>query len=429
MNVRNYKKFVKHVYKKCLKGVYLPLMAVGATGVGKTQVTEQIGAEIGEEFGLKDFQVINYRLSQKEQGDLVGLPIEIELVPCPYCIENGEDEFHQTIMLEKQKVLEHIHNVHERYFKENKKPLPSYMEVMDLIRAKYSHLIQIKTANATPDQFPTSGHGILHLDELNRATKGTRDAVFELILERRLGKYVLPPGWIIVSSINPPTEEYVVYDIDGAMIARFCWILFCPEVDEWLNYAQDTGVSKTTLQFIREYPAFLGNDLVDYPYERIHCPRMIKLMDDILEGLPEDLIYEVAAGCIGSEAATSYMALQQDKKRPVSADKILNDYEKVQNKIKEYSSTKNNRADLLRASIDEMLHLLSKREDALADEQIENLCEFFKDIPKDLTVGLLKLMSKSEEPNIRTHFTKLSNDEGIRKMIQDNFSSISRGAI
>jgi len=428
MNVKNYKRLVKHIYGLALKnGFYLPVMAVGATGVGKTQVTDQIGEEIGKEFGLDDFQVINYRLSQKEQGDLVGLPIELEMVPCPYCIENGEDDFHKNVLLEKSKILQHVQNVHGKHFKGEK--MPTYMEIMDLIRAKYSHLIQIKTANATPDQFPTSGHGIWHLDELNRATKGTRDAVFELILERRLGKYQIPPGWIIVSSINPPTEQYVVHDLDGAMIARFCWILFCPEVDEWIAYAQDKGLNKNIIQFIREYPAFLGNDLVDYPYERIYCPRMIEMLGRVLEGLPEELIYEVAAGCIGTDAATSYMAILADGKRPVSAEKILNEYHKVQKRIQEYSSTKNNRADLLRASIDDMMHMLTKQEEPLKDEQIKNLIEFFKDIPKDLTVGFIKMMSRSDDTNMKEHFVKLSADEKVRKLMADNFSSIGRGAI
>ena len=425
MNIKNSKRLLKHLYKMGLNRKYVPVMFCGATGVGKTSAVDQVGEEIKKEFDFEDFQTINLRLSQKEQGDLVGLPYEVEFVPCPYCLENGQDEFHHKVLHEKRKLMQHIENAHS---KELGKKMPTYADVMDIIRSKYAHLINTKTANATPDQLPTKGHGILHLDELNRARKDVRDAAFELVLERRLGNYKLPDNWIVVSSINPPSDEYSVDTLDDATRARFCHILFCPEVDEWVKYEKNNGLKSEVIRFIREYPQFLGNDLVDFPDDQgpVKCPRTLEMMGHLLENLPEELVYEVSTGCIGAEAATTYMTILKDSKRPVPARKILNSYEAVRPKVKEYSKTNNNRADLLRASIDDILHVLSKRNEQLENSHIHNLYLFTKDIPKDLTVGFIKLMTKSDSNNVEMHFRQLSDYDKMRDMIQENFSSIGR---
>jgi len=432
MNIRNTKRFIKHIYSLHVKGELkmrgkqIPIMFVGATGVGKTQVIDQCGDEIKKEFDIPDFCVINLRLSQKEQGDLVGNPFEVELVPCPYCIENGIDDFHHDVLHAKHKLLQHVEKVHHN---ELKNKLPTYAELMDKIRTKYSHLVDVRTANAVPDFLPKGGHGILHLDEYNRARTDVRNAAFEFVEKGQLGLYKLPKGWMILSSINPPSEDYIVHDVDEAEVARFCWILFCPEAEEWIKYATDIHLNPNVIRFIKEYKKFLGNEIVDYPYEPHNCPRTVEMMAHLLEGLPENLVYEVASGCIGPEAATSYMAMLKDSKRPVAAEKILNKYNSVQKTVIDYSKTSNNRADLVRASVDDILMLLAKREDKLTDEQIHNLYMFTNDIPKDLTVGFIKLMAKSDNENVQAHFRNLSSSEEMRQMIQDNFSSIGRGAI
>jgi len=58
--------------------------------------------------------------------------------------------------------MEHIYKYHNGDFKKNQ---PTYEDAMNTIRMKYSHLIQIRTAFSIPIDLPTSGHGILHLDD------------------------------------------------------------------------------------------------------------------------------------------------------------------------------------------------------------------------------------------------------------------------
>jgi DNA polymerase III delta prime subunit len=424
MNIRNSKRLIKHIYKKSRDGKYVPLMFHGATGVGKTSIIDEVGLELREELGLPDFRVINYRLSQKEQGDLVGLPYDMELVPCPYCLENGHnhDQKSETILHQKRKLMEHIYKYHNGDFKKNQ---PTYEDAMNTIRMKYSHLIQIRTAFSIPIDLPTSGHGILHLDELNRAMKPVRDAAFELVWERKLSKYKLPDGWIIICSVNPPTsEKYIVHELDGAMVARFCHIRFCPEVEEWNQFAAKKGLDETVRRFVYEYPHFLGNEMLSLSHEPVYCPRTMEMLANIKDGLDEDLVYEVAAGCLGTEAATAYMSLLNSKERPIPADKILNEYEEIKNKVKDYANIKNNRADLLRVSIDDLILLLSKIEEDLSEKQLRNLHKFIENIPKDLGVGLLKLMIHSESNDVQDHFRQLAADKEFREFLRKEYKNI-----
>jgi len=47
-----------------------------------------------------------------------------------------------------------------------------------------------------PKFLPTSGEGILFLDELTSATQMTQAGCYQLVLDRKLGEYQLPDGWV-----------------------------------------------------------------------------------------------------------------------------------------------------------------------------------------------------------------------------------------
>jgi hypothetical protein len=234
----------------------------------------------------------------------------------------------------------------------------------------------------------------------------------------------LPPGWIIISSINPPSEKYIVNELDSATIARFCQIRFNPEVEEWNQYAAKRQLYDPVRVFIQEYPQFLGIEMCQLSYEPVDCPRTVEMMANTIEGLDEDLIYEVAAGCIGNDAAASFMSHINSKERPIPADKILNEYGTVSNRVAEYAQPKKNRADLLKVSIDDLVVLLSKIEKDLTDKQVKNLHEFIKDIPKDLGVGFLKLMIHSESSQVQDHFRTLASDQDFRNFLQTKYKHI-----
>ncbi len=60
-----------------------------------------------------------------------------------------------------------------------------------------------RTHYAQPAELPTTGHGVLMLEELNRAEIPVMQPALQLLSARRLHAYELPPGWICVAAINP----------------------------------------------------------------------------------------------------------------------------------------------------------------------------------------------------------------------------------
>ena len=82
---------------------------------------------------------------------------------------------------------------------------------------------------APPAFLPKSGEGILFLDELNTAAPSVQASAYQLILDRRVGEYVLPDGWAIVAAGNRESDRGVTYRMPSPLANRF--VHFEMEVD------------------------------------------------------------------------------------------------------------------------------------------------------------------------------------------------------
>jgi len=75
-----------------------------------------------------------------------------------------------------------------------------------------------------PDFLPSDGEGILCFEELNRAPAYMRAPTLQLLTDRSLNDYKLPPGWLCAAAINPAEEGYEVAELDPALLSRFVLI-------------------------------------------------------------------------------------------------------------------------------------------------------------------------------------------------------------
>jgi len=66
-----------------------------------------------------------------------------------------------------------------------------------------------------PKFLPTSGKGSLFLDELTAAPQMTQAGCYQLVLDRKLGEYYLPDGWVVVAAGNPASERGVHFSMLG----------------------------------------------------------------------------------------------------------------------------------------------------------------------------------------------------------------------
>lgn len=113
------------------------------------------------------------------------------------------------------------------------------------------------TAWYPPDFLPTEGAGIIFLDELNRANQDTQSALYQLILERRIGDYVLPDNWCIVAAGNRDVDGCMVQPMSRALKNRFIHLEMESNYDDWHKWAHKKGIQEHVIAFMKYRPTAL----------------------------------------------------------------------------------------------------------------------------------------------------------------------------
>lgn len=249
------------------------------------------------------------------------------------------------------------------------------------------------TSFLRPEWFPTEGKGIIFLDEINRANKQVLQAVFQLVLDKRINNHVLPEGWEVVAAGNPNTEDFIVTDFsDKAFLSRFIHLKLVPEVSEWFQYLNDTEVDSSIISFLTEQPELRQDTLVDFNFTEIGpSHRSWEFVDRVLKSkVPEELATEVISGLIGTPAAIAYVSFKKEKYTRLDWSDVLNNYEKVRSQVKEYVVPEKNRYDIINMLLKDMKHnmieILKESEETkpMSEQQFLNIKQFLLDIPADM---------------------------------------------
>jgi len=98
-------------------------------------------------------------------------------------------------------------------------------------------------------QDPNS-NAILFLDELPSAPPSTQAAAYQLVLNKRIGEYILPENVDIVAAGNRASDRGVVYKMPSPLANRFVHLELKVDVDEWINWALNTGLHKDVVGYI-----------------------------------------------------------------------------------------------------------------------------------------------------------------------------------
>lgn len=144
------------------------------------------------------------------------------------------------------------------------------------------------TGWAPPEDLPRERAGILFLDELNLAPPSVQHAAYQLILQRRLGKYHLPPDWVCFAAGNRVEDRAHVTELPSPLANRFVHIFMdTPPIEDWLNWGSENGIDERILGFLRWKPDFLFQFNPDNPGMSFPTPRSwefySKLIDDVTD--------------------------------------------------------------------------------------------------------------------------------------------------
>lgn len=99
--------------------------------------------------------------------------------------------------------------------------------------------------------------GILFLDEITSAPPSVSAAAYQLILDRRLGEYQIPPRWAIFAAGNRQGDRGVTYAMPSPLANRFSHFEVEVNLDDWVAWAFANGIDAGIIAFLRFRPDLL----------------------------------------------------------------------------------------------------------------------------------------------------------------------------
>jgi hypothetical protein len=135
----------------------------------------------------------------------------------------------------------------------------SQMEPTDLrgIPFRAGERVEWSVPALLPDAARHGARGILFLDEITAAPPTVTAAAYQLILDRRLGEYRLPPGWVIFAAGNRYGDRAVSYVMPAPLANRFTHYEIEPHLDDWVAWAHASAIDERVIAFLRFRPDLL----------------------------------------------------------------------------------------------------------------------------------------------------------------------------
>ena len=274
----------------------------------------------------------------------------------------------------------------------------------------------IATKFMQPDWLPKDGQKCLvFLDEVNRAKRDLLQAIFQLVLDRRIGQYNLPAESVIVAAMNPPTGDYTVTDVsDAAFMDRFCHIKLTPSKKEFLTYMENKGATSSLVQFLRERTEMVDAKTEDFSLDVQPSRRSWDALARIeKQNPPQNLFEEAGRGLVGAPAITAYLQHLAAEEKSIAGEEVLNNLKKHVETLQKWADPTKNRADLINATSDNLVKEIDRLYKAEADSedkpkekesskaltaaQLKNVAAYVNHIPMDSARGFItKIISKQE---------------------------------
>lgn len=207
MNIKQAKEYIKNAVNLYLKkdefGEYRvpvvrqrPIFLLGAPGIGKTAIMEQIAQEMG-------IALVSYSMTHHTRQSALGLPFITKK-------NYGGQEF---------SVSEYT--------------------MSEIIASVY-------------DAMEESGikEGILFLDEINCVSETLAPSMLQFLQYKVFGRHRVPEGWVIVTAGNPPEYNKSVREFDVVTMDRLKVLEVEPEYRIWKEYAMDRQIHNAIINYL-----------------------------------------------------------------------------------------------------------------------------------------------------------------------------------
>ena len=173
-----------------------PIFMMGAPGIGKTAIMEQIAEEL-------DVALVSYSMTHHTRQSALGLPFIVEK-------EYGGEKY----SVSEYTMSEIIASVYDMIEKTGKK------------------------------------EGILFLDEINCVSETLAPAMLQFLQYKIFGRHRVPDGWIVVTAGNPPEYNNSVREFDIVTWDRLKRVDVEADYTVWKEYAYKKGVHAAILTYL-----------------------------------------------------------------------------------------------------------------------------------------------------------------------------------
>jgi hypothetical protein len=246
---------------KCFK-IKRPVFLWGPPGIGKSEVVADIAREMG---GL----MIDLRLGQMDPTDIRGIPF--------YNKELGKMDWAPPI---------------------------------DLPDAEMA------------SQYPVI---VLFMDEMNSAAPAVQSTAYQLVLDRRVGKYVLPDNVVMVAAGNRESDKGVTYRMPTPLSNRLLHLEMKVDFPSWQEWAVNHKIHKDVVGYL----TFAKQDLYDFDAKSssraFATPRSWFFVSELLadEDMDDVTTTDLIAGAVGEGLAVKFMAHRKISGRLPKPEDIL----------------------------------------------------------------------------------------------------------
>lgn len=173
-----------------------PIFLLGAPGIGKTAIMEQIASELG-------IALVSYSMTHHTRQSALGLPFI----------------------------------KHESY--EGMEYDISEYTMSEIIASIYSVMRESGVKE-----------GILFLDEINCVSETLAPSMLQFLQYKVFGKHKVPDGWVIVTAGNPPEYNKSVREFDVVTLDRLKVLTVEADYDTWRKYAREHNVRSEVTSFL-----------------------------------------------------------------------------------------------------------------------------------------------------------------------------------
>lgn len=264
---------------------------------------------------------------------------------------------------------------------------------------------------------------ILFLDELNRGLVGVMNGMFQIVLDRELGSdsngkpIRLHPDTQVIAAVNSG-HNYTVNEIDPALLSRFWTVDFKPSVASWIDWAKDNGISPLIVDFIKNNPAHLRTDKEVEADKKTPDQRAWEKFNTALSynkidlaehgGNPPDILYSLAMGFVGVEAAAALVDFVKNYESILKAEDVLNKWDKFESRVTALDSEKH------LALIQKVAVFFENKK--LNAKQIKNLHSYFNVLSGELKMLIYHSLVKTKNQENIGKFSPLVVSEIVGKI-------------